>query len=181
MNSCLKLSVCCFSIFDLKDLGEAFYVLGIQILRDRTNGVLELPQKTYIDRVLSRFHMQFCSPGKAPIVIGDVFSKSQCPQSDNERIQMQAIPYALVVDSLIYAQVCTQPDIAYVVCVLGRYLSDSSLSHWTVAKKVLKYLKGTKDFMLTYRQSNILDLLGYCNADFAGCSDDSRSTSGYFL
>jgi hypothetical protein len=64
---------------------------------------------------------------------------------------MQAIPYASVVDSLIYAQMCTGPDIAYVVGVLGRYLSDSGLSHWTAAKKVLRYLKGTKDFMLACR------------------------------
>lgn len=75
MSSCLKLRVCCLPIFDLKDLSEAFYGLGIQILCDRTNSVLELPQKTYIDCVLSRFHMQSCSPGKAPIVIGDVFFK----------------------------------------------------------------------------------------------------------
>jgi hypothetical protein len=64
---------------------------------------------------------------------------------------MQAIPYASVVDSLIYAQMCTGPDIAYVVGVLGRYLSDPGLSHWTAAKKVLRYLKGTKDFMLACR------------------------------
>jgi hypothetical protein len=49
MSSWLKLSVCCLPNFDLKDLGEASYVLGIQILHDITNGVLELPQKTYID------------------------------------------------------------------------------------------------------------------------------------
>jgi len=73
------------SHFDMKDLGEASYLLGIKILRDRTNGVLGLSQKTYIDRVLSRFHKQSCSPRKAPIVKGDVFSKSQCPQNDNER------------------------------------------------------------------------------------------------
>ncbi len=52
---------------------------------------------------------------------------------------------------LMHAQVCTGPDIAYVVGVLGRYLSDPGLSHWTAAKKELRYLKGTKDFMLTYR------------------------------
>lgn len=75
------------------------------------------------------FHMQSCSSGKAPIVKDDVFSKSQCPQSDNERTQMQAVPYASIVGNLMYAQVCTQPDIAYVVVVLGRYLSDLDLSH----------------------------------------------------
>jgi hypothetical protein len=69
------------------------------------------------------------------------------------------------VDSLIYAQVCTRPNIAYVVGILGRYLSDPGLIHWTAAKKVLRYLKGTKNFILTYRRSDILDVLGYCDAD----------------
>jgi hypothetical protein len=63
--------------------------------------------------------MQSCSPRKAPIVKGDVFLKSQCPQNDNERTQMQAVPYASVVGSLMYAQVCTRPDISYVVVYLG--------------------------------------------------------------
>jgi hypothetical protein len=90
--------------------------------------------------------MQSYSLGKAPIVRGDVFSKSQCPQSGNERTQMQAITYASAVGSLTYAQVCTRPDIAYVVGVLEKYLSDPGLSCWTAAKRVLRYLKGTKDF-----------------------------------
>jgi hypothetical protein len=50
-------------------------------------------------------------------------------------------------------------------------LSDLGLSHWTAAKKELRYLKGTKDFMLTYRRSDILDVVGYSDAGFAGCSD----------
>ena len=74
-----------FGHFDMKDLGEASYILGIQILRDRANGVLRLSQKMYIDHVLKRFNMQSCSPGKAPIVKGDKFSRSQCPQNDHER------------------------------------------------------------------------------------------------
>ena len=85
------------------------------------------------------FNMQSCSSGKIPIVKGDRFSKGQCPQNDIERDQMKEIPYSLVVGSLMYAQVCT-PDIAFVVGVLGRHLSDPGQSHWKVAKKVLRYL-----------------------------------------
>jgi hypothetical protein len=95
------------SHFDMKDLSEASYVLGIQILRDRINGDLGLSKKTYIDQVFSRFHMQPYSLGNAPIMKGDMFSKSQCPQSENERAHMQAMPYASVVGSLMYVQVCT--------------------------------------------------------------------------
>ena len=73
--------------------------------------------------------MQSCSSGKAPIVKGDKFSKSQCPQNDIERDHMKAVPYSLVVGSLMYAQVCTCPDIAFVVGVLGKYLSDHDQRH----------------------------------------------------
>ena len=63
---------------------------------------------------------------------------------------MKAVPYSSVVSSLMYAQVCTRPDIPFVVDVLGRYLSNLDQSHWKAAKKVLRYHKGTKDLMLTY-------------------------------
>ncbi|XP_042988660.1 secreted RxLR effector protein 161-like [Carya illinoinensis] len=92
---------------------------------------------------------------------------------------MQTIPYSSVVGSLMYAQVCTRPDIAYVVGVLGRYLSNPGLAHWKAAKKVLRYLQGTKDLVLTYQRSDILDIVGYSDADFVGCLDDRKSTSGY--
>ena len=64
-----------FSHFDIKDLGEASYVLGIHILHDRPSGILRLSQETYIERILKRFNMQSCSSSKAPIVKGERFSK----------------------------------------------------------------------------------------------------------
>ncbi|KAK7341990.1 hypothetical protein VNO80_24931 [Phaseolus coccineus] len=105
--------------FEMKDLGNASFVLGIQILRDRPRG------------------------------------------------------------SLMYAQVCTRPDIAFIVEVLGRYLSNPGLQHWTTAKRMLRYLKKTKDYVLTYRRSENLEIIGYSDFDFAGCQDSKRSTSGY--
>ena len=83
--------------------------------------------------------MQSFSSGKAPIVKDNRFSKGQCPHNDIKRYQMKIIPYSLVVGSLMYAQVCTRPDIAFFVGVLGRYLSYSGQSHWKAAKKVLRY------------------------------------------
>ena len=83
----------------------------------------------YIDHVLKRFNMQSCSPGKALIVKGAKFSRGQCPQNDDERDQIKIVSYASVIGSLMYSLVCTHPDIAFVVGLLGRYLSDSGLSH----------------------------------------------------
>ena len=102
-----------FSHFDMKDLGETSYVLGIQILRNRPSGILILSQQTYIERILKRFNMQLCSSGKTSIVKGDQFSKGQCPQNDITRDQMKADPYSSVVGGSMYAQVCTSSDIVF--------------------------------------------------------------------
>ena len=91
----------------MKDLGEASYVLGIQILRDRANGILRLSQRTYIERILKRFNMHSCSLGKAQIMKGDKFSKAQSPQNDKEKDEIKVVPYASLVGSMMYAYVCT--------------------------------------------------------------------------
>ena len=62
------------------------------------------------------------------------------------------VPYASVVGSLMYAQVCTRPNIAFAINALGRYLSNPGLNHWKAMKKVMRYLQGTKDYMLTYKR-----------------------------
>ncbi|WKA03458.1 hypothetical protein VitviT2T_021565 [Vitis vinifera] len=84
---------------------------------------------------------------------------------------MKNIPYASTFESLMYAQVCTRPDIAFVVGMLGRYQSNPGIDHWKVAKKVMRYLQGTKDYKLMYRRTSNLEVVGYSDSDFAGCVD----------
>ena len=132
-------------------MGDASYVIGIKIFRDRHNGILGLSQETYINRVLEKFRMKDCSPHIAPIMKWDRFNLNQCPNNDFEKEQMKNIPYALVVGSIMYVQVCTIPDIAFVVSILGRYQSNPGMDHWKAAKKALRYLQGTKEYMLMYR------------------------------
>ncbi|RVW97553.1 Retrovirus-related Pol polyprotein from transposon TNT 1-94 [Vitis vinifera] len=169
------------SKFDMKDLGNASFVLGIQIHRDRSRGILGLSQKAYIDKVLSRFGMSNCAPGDTPVAKGDKFSLHQCLKNELEKKDMERFPYASAVGSLMYAQVCTHPDIAYIVGMLGRYLSNPGMDHWKKAKRVMRYLQRTKDYMLTYRRSSHLEIVGYLDSDFAGCLDSRRSTSGYIF
>ena len=68
---------------------------------------------------------------------------------------------------------------AFIVGVLGVYLSDPGQSHWKAAKKVLRYLQGTKDLMLTYRHTNTLEVFGFIDSDYASCMDDKKSTFSY--
>ena len=102
----------------MKDMGETSYVIGIKIHRDKFQGILGLSQETYINKVLERFWMKDCSLSVSPIVKDNRFNLNQCPKNDLEREQMKNIPYASAVGSLMYAHVCTRPDIAFVVGML---------------------------------------------------------------
>ena len=113
-----------FKNFDMKDIGDASYVIGIEIHRDKFRGILGLSQETYINKVLERFRMTDCSPSVAPIVKGNRYNLNQCLKNDIEREYMKNISYAFVVGSLMYAQVCTRPGIIFDVGMLWRYQSN---------------------------------------------------------
>ncbi|XP_040974104.1 secreted RxLR effector protein 161-like [Gossypium hirsutum] len=119
-----------------------------------------------------------CRPGDTPIAKGDKFSLTQCPKSNLEIQEIQKIPYASAVGSLMYVQVCTCPDIAYIVEMLGRYLSNLGIDHWIAVKRVMRYLQRTKDYILTYKRSDLLKVVGYSDSN-ARCQDSRKSTSGY--
>jgi hypothetical protein len=143
------------SHFEMKDLGEAKFILGIEIHRDRNKGVLGLSQKQYIEKVLKKYSMHRCSASPAPIVKGDRYGEFQCPKNQYEIEQMKRVSYASAVGSLQYAQVRTRPDLAFVTGLLDRFQSNPGPEHWKLIKKVLHYLQGIKGLMLTYRKQNL--------------------------
>ena len=122
--------------FEMKDLEDVSFVIDIQIQRDRTRRLLGLSQKVYIGKVLDRYDIKNCSRE-------DKLSLLQCLKNDLQKKQMKDIPYASTVGSLMYAQVYTHPDIAYIIEKLGRYLTNPEIDHWKTAKKVMRYLKKT--------------------------------------
>ena len=76
--------------FEMKDMGEVSYVIGIEIFHGRKQGLLGLSQKAYINKILERFRMENCSTGIVPIQKGDKFSEMQCPKNDLERKEMES-------------------------------------------------------------------------------------------
>ncbi|GKE55041.1 retrovirus-related pol polyprotein from transposon TNT 1-94 [Tanacetum coccineum] len=100
--------------FEMKNLKEASYVIGIEIYQDRSRRILGVSQRAYIDKFLKKYSMQNCSPTVAIIVKGDKFGSYQCPKNKLKPEEMRLKPYASVVGSLTYAEVCTHPDIAYI-------------------------------------------------------------------
>jgi hypothetical protein len=93
------------SNFDMKDLGEASFVLGIEIHRDKRKGVLELSHNTYIEKFLNKFSMHVCNPTPAPIVKGNKYESFQSPRNQYEIDQMKLVPYTLAVGSLMHEYV----------------------------------------------------------------------------
>ncbi|KAL4035561.1 hypothetical protein IC575_004263 [Cucumis melo] len=163
--------------FQMKDLGEAQYVLGIQIIRDHKNKTLALSQAIYIDKMLVRYLMQNSKKGLLPFRHGVHLSKEQCPKTPQEVEDIRRIPYASTMGSLMYAMLCTRPDICYAVGIVSRYQSNPGLDHWTRVKIILKYLRRMRDYMLVYGAKDLI-LTGYIDYDFQIDKDSRKSTSG---
>jgi len=94
---------------------------------------------------------------------------------------MKPIPYAFVVGSLIYLQNCTMLDISFAIRMLGRYQSNPCMDYWKAAKKVLRYLQGTMDYVFIYKRSDHLEMIGYSDSDSDGYHDSQKSTFGYLF
>jgi hypothetical protein len=131
--------------------------------------------------MLKRYGMDKCATTPVPFAKGDKFGLHQFPKNQLELDQMKNISYASAVGSIMYAQVCTRPDLTFVAGMLGRYQSNPGEVHRKGAKKALRYCQGTKEIMLRYKRSEKLEIVGYSDADFAGCVDSRKSTSGYIF
>jgi len=162
----------------MKDLGAAKQILGMKICRDRLNRKLTLSQAAYVEKVLQRFHMENAKAVSTPLPSHLKLTKNMCPKTPEEEEKMSKVPYASAVGSLMYAMVCTRPDIAHAVGVISRYMSHPRLEHWNAVKWILRYLRGTSNKHLCFGGSNTV-LAGYVDSDLAGDIDTRRSTTGY--
>jgi hypothetical protein len=161
-------------------MGEAAYVLGIKIYRDRSRWLLALSRSTYLDKVLKRFRMEDSKRGFLPIMKGVSLSVTQCPTKEKEKSKMANILYASGIGSIMYAMLSTRPDVALAFNFMSRYQSNPGMSHWSAVKNILKFLRRTKDMVLVYRGSRVeLDVKGYINTSYNVDSDDKKSQTGY--
>ncbi|CAJ2671557.1 unnamed protein product [Trifolium pratense] len=166
--------------FAMKDMGEAKQILGIRITRDRKEKKLWMSQEHYIKRVLQRFQMENSKAVSTPLATHFKLSSKQSPSNEDETFDMKRVPYASAVGSLMYAMVCTRPDIAHVVGTVSRFLSNPGREHWNAVKWVLRYLRGTTGMRLCFGGDKPT-LEGYSDSDMAGDIDFRKSTSGYMI
>ncbi|GJZ20305.1 zinc finger, CCHC-type containing protein [Tanacetum coccineum] len=155
--------------FDMKELGPARKILGMEIVRDKGSRTLKVSQSGYVKKILNNYRVDNGKSVSMPLGVHIKVSLEDCPSSDWEVERMSNVLYVNVVGSLMYLMVCTRPDIAYVVSIMSKYLTNPDKTHWEAMKWILKYLKGTADVGLVYGrdQGKHVDVDGFMDADYA--------------
>jgi hypothetical protein len=113
----------------MKDLGEATYILGIKLYRDRQRRLIGLIQSTYLDKVLKRLRMDKAKKDFLPLLSGKILSKAQCPATAKDRETMSNVPYASAIGSIMYSMLCTRPELSNALSLTSRYQNDSGVEH----------------------------------------------------
>ena len=166
--------------FAMKDLGPAKNILGMRIERDRNCNKLYLSQEKYIEKVLQKFRMENAKVVSCPLAAHFKLSRKQCPTTDEKKKEMHHVPYASAVGSLMYAMVCTRPDIAHAVSTVSRFMSNPEIPHWEAVKLILRYLRGSTNLKLCFGDGEA-KLIAFSDSDMAGDVDRRKSTSGYLV
>jgi len=171
----LKAGLC--KHFEVTDLGELHWMLGIEVKRDRSGCMVHLSQRAYIDAILRRYHLSDLKPLSTPMDHQVRLSSDQAPASAAECVMMRDVPYREAVGALNWAALATRPDIAFAVTTVARFAANPGPAHWEAVKRIFHYLLGTRDLWLTYGEANT-PLEGYADAD-GSMAEDCRTISGY--
>ena len=150
--------------FQLKDIGLMHYFLGLEVCQEEGQG-------KYIADILGKFHMEDSKPMSTPMIT----HWKKLHASDSGLVDSTL--YSQLIGSLMYL-VNTRPDICFAVNTMIQFMCEPRKVHWVAAKHILRYLQGTVDYGLDYRQGDGVRLAGYTISDWAGCASDKKSTSG---
>ena len=156
--------------FAMTDLGNLHYFLGVSAERSPTG--LFLSQAKYAAEILVKANMSSCNPCQTPLEVHSKLSSQDGPPVADPTL------YRSLAGALQYLTL-TRPDIAHAVQQVCLYMHDPRESHFALIKRILRYIKGTMDYGLALSRSRSHELVVYSDADWAGCPDTRRSTSGY--
>ncbi|KAJ8482436.1 hypothetical protein ONZ51_g5343 [Trametes cubensis] len=140
---------------------------------------MSISQTALIDRVIEQFGLADAHPVSTPMESSCHLTRPTAPLSDDNKTAARAWPYRALVGSLNYVAVGSRPDISFAVQQLSQFLDCYGHPHWEAAKRVVRYLKGTRDLALHLGGSRPAFLLGYSDSDWAGCHDSRHSIGGY--
>ena len=169
------------SKYEIKDKGPSRWLLNMEIGQDHANHTVTVSQQAYIKQILKDFNMESCNPTAAPAAPGELLTQENCPKTDGEREEMKDKPFAQLVGALNYLATCTRPDIAYAIHKLCSFIKNPGQAHWAAAKRIVRYLQGSKTQGIKYKQvvgGN--RLVVYTDASW-GDNANGTSTSGYVV
>jgi hypothetical protein len=152
--------------FEISDLGELTWLLGLKVERDRAQRTIALSQKAYVNTIAERFNLQDAKAAYIPMTAGAILSTDQSPSTHAEAQEMEEVPYQCGIGSLMYAATSTRPDIAFPVAILSQFMRNPGSTHWEAVKDVIRYLKGTADLKLTLGGTSA-GLEAFVDADWA--------------
>ncbi|XP_048127806.1 secreted RxLR effector protein 161-like [Rhodamnia argentea] len=154
----------------MTDLGLMRYFPGIEVIQSTAE--IFMSQKKYVQEILDRFQMKNCNPVTTPTEFGLKLLK------DPDGSKVDSTLYKQIVGSIMYLT-GTRPDIMHDVSLISRYMEHPTELHMQAAKRIFRYLQGTKSFGLFHKEGAMPDLFGFTDSDYAGDVDDIKSTFGY--
>ena len=155
--------------FDMKDLGDLHYFLGIEVIR--TPEGIVISQRHYVLNMLFKFGMADCKSISTPL------DRTVKLRPDSGKV-CDPTRFRQIVRSLIYLTI-TRSDLNYPVGLISEFMSQPKSYHVQCAHRILRYVSGTKDLRLLYHEGVVGQLIGYKDADWTDCGGDRRSTSRY--
>ncbi|GMF23820.1 unnamed protein product [Phytophthora fragariaefolia] len=167
--------------FKIKELGQAGYILGIEIDYNMEDRTLEICQRAYTEAVIKKFGQEHANHSLIPLDTIVDLTKSDEPKTDDDKAEMKLKPYRSLIGSIMYLACGTSPDISVAVAKLSRFLENPGENHWNAGIKVVKYLLKTKNTGILYDGASSSERVAYSDADWAGNRDDRRSVSGMMV
>ena len=162
--------------FEMKDLGELHYFLGVKVIQDHKKGTIWIGQPVYTENILQKFGMENAKPISTPVAVN---TKLMLKNENSEYFDKET--NQSTVGSLLYLSTRTRPDITFAVNNIARFSSNPTAQHWTAVKRIFRYLKGTIHLGLLNERNGLKKLIGYSDADWGGDCNDHISTSGYLF
>jgi len=172
-------------LFNIKDMGDADWILNMRITRDRARGVIRLSQEGYIDLILQQFDVdQTPATNSTPFLFKELNVAPEgidCVELNHDDTTL----YRKILGSLLYAANVTRVDISYIIGVLARHVNKPFNYHMDAAKKVLRYLRSHKGKCMEFRRNPLngqhdqFKIFIYADSSFADDKSDRHSTSGW--
>lgn len=160
--------------FDISDKGRLQHFLGMEIEREGDTGTIKLSQTQYIKDMLEQYGMSECKSSAVPLTPN---YQVKCIENCKKANQHE---YQSIIGALTYLAITTRPDILHTVNKLAQRNTDPHVEHLVAVKNILRYLAGTANYKLTFKAGQ-KDVFGYADADWASCTTDRKSYTGYIF